>query len=748
MRQSRFALCITTQPGVVSPVSRTGRASGLNPNISSISSGNVTLSRLPLRRQQDLVWLRRETRSAAEQCGLDHRSVQSLSAASYEAARLLIAEAQNGGAEITVSSSGELQIHIRIGVNGTVDRQAVSRSVAALANVLHRVSVDDSPDSILVTLSAHVPADSLRPVEPFHPREVIESEGSGPPDQELLEENTRLRRALVELQDELTETNRGVVAFYAELDSQAERLRQAEERLRILLDSVHDYAICSLDLDGKVASWNRGAQRVFGYPADAIIGRNISVFYTPDERDANLAVEHLRVAREEGRSESESVRVRDDDSTFDALVLLMPMRASDGAPRGFSLVVQDITDRKRLEDSLRTRAEDLAAANRAKEDFLATLSHELRTPLNAMLGWTRLLRMGKLDAAGKVRALETIERNAYVQEQLIADILDVSRIVTGRLRLNLRPIDLAPVLDAAIETLQPSAAAKGVELSCTLGRAGGILGDPDRLQQVIWNLLSNAIKFTPAGGRVSVTVERVGTSVLISVRDTGEGIKPSLLPFVFDRFTQGDSSVTRAHGGLGLGLSIVRHLVELHGGHVSARSDGPGQGSTFLVTLPLRTIPVEEAEEDRWLRPLGGSQRQPHRSGYKAGSHKAGRFSLSRAESRRDGGARYPAHVRHLSRGGLPRHGAATLPLRRSLLLPTPSARFRETHALCRVAAPHALPRVSFAWLRTPHVGRSVPLRVVPSRTQRATLPSFLLPRGSGLSCLCDSRQPLGVIPS
>jgi PAS domain S-box-containing protein len=575
----------------------------LNPNISSISSGNVTLSRLPLRRQQDLVWLRRETRSAAEQCGLDHRSVQSLSAASYEAARLLFAEAQNGGAEITLSASGELQISIRIGVNGTVDHQAVSRAVAALANVLHRVSVEDSPDSMLVTLAARVPAgDSLRRVEAIHTPDVVDAEGSGPADLELLEENTRLRRALVELQDELTETNRGVVAFYAELDSQAERLRQAEERLRILLDSVHDYAICSLDLDGNVASWNRGAERVFGYAAEAIIGRNISVFYPPDERDANLPAEHLRAAREDGRFECESLRVRENDSTFDALELLMPMRASDGTPRGFSLVVQDITERKRLEDSLRTRAEDLAAANRAKEDFLATLSHELRTPLNAMLGWTRLLRMGKLDAAGKARALETIERNAYVQEQLIADILDVSRIVTGRLRLNLRPIDLAPVLDAAIETLQPSAAAKGVELSCTVRRAGGILGDPDRLQQVIWNLLSNAIKFTPAGGRVSVTVERIGTSALIAVKDTGEGIKPSLLPFVFDRFTQGDSSVTRAHGGLGLGLSIVRHLVELHGGHVSARSDGPGKGSTFLVTLPLRTIPADEPEEEETVR--------------------------------------------------------------------------------------------------------------------------------------------------
>jgi len=208
--------------------------------------------------------------------------------------------------------------------------------------------------------------------------------------------------------------------------------------------------------------------------------------------------------------------------------------------------------------------------------------------LNAMLGWTRLLRMGKLDAAGRARALETIERNAYVQEQLIADILDVSRIVTGRLRLDLRPIDLAPVLDAAVDTLQPSATAKGVTLSCTMMRTGTVLGDPDRLQQVIWNLLSNAIKFTPAGGRVSIAVERVGASAVISVTDTGEGIDSSLLPYVFDRFTQGDASVTRAHGGLGLGLSIVRHLVELHGGHVSASSDGLEKGATFLVSLPLR----------------------------------------------------------------------------------------------------------------------------------------------------------------
>ncbi len=522
---------------------------------------------------------------------MDDRSVRSLSAASYEAARLLFGETRQAIAEISITGAGELQVGIQIATMPPDEREAVGRAVSALASVLHRVSLHDGGESLLVTLTSHLPCHNHTPLH-FVPSSLQpETEVTSPTPPELIEENVKLRRALIELQDELTETNRGVVALYAELEDQAERLRLAEERLRVLLDSVHDYAICMLDLKGDVVSWNHGAERVFGYQADTIIGRNISVFYPPAERDANLPAEHLRIALDQGRFECESLRVRHGGSAFDALVLLMPMRAADGAPRGFALVVRDITERKRLEDSLRSRAEELAAANRAKEDFLATLSHELRTPLNAMLGWTRLLRMGKLDAAARTRALETIERNALVQEQLIADILDVSRIVTGRLRLDLRPIDLAPVLDAAIETLQPSAAAKGVELSSTVGKTGKVLGDPDRLQQVVWNLLSNAIKFTPAGGRVAVALSRAGAAAVISVTDTGEGVPQSLLPYVFDRFTQGDSSVTRMHGGLGLGLSIVRHIVELHGGQVSARSEGAGHGATFSVTLPLRTMP-------------------------------------------------------------------------------------------------------------------------------------------------------------
>jgi signal transduction histidine kinase len=262
----------------------------------------------------------------------------------------------------------------------------------------------------------------------------------------------------------------------------------------------------------------------------------------------------------------------------------------DGQCRGYLLAIRDITERKRLEDNLRRRAEDLEAAVRAKDDFLATLSHELRTPLNAMLGWTRLIRMGRLDKDAMDRALETIERNAHKQEQVIADILDVSRIVTGKLRLTLRPLDLAPIIDAAVDAVRQTAGAKGIALECHIEATGSVLGDSHRLQQVVWNLLANAIKFTSRGGTVTVSSDRAGAYATIKVVDTGEGIAPELAPFIFDRFRQGDGSSTRPHGGLGLGLSLVRHIVELHGGQVQVSSEGLNRGSTFLVQLPVCAV--------------------------------------------------------------------------------------------------------------------------------------------------------------
>jgi signal transduction histidine kinase len=246
------------------------------------------------------------------------------------------------------------------------------------------------------------------------------------------------------------------------------------------------------------------------------------------------------------------------------------------------------------EKSARAEAE---AASRLKDEFLATVSHELRTPLTAVLGWIHILRGGKLDDAAATHALEIIERNARSQNQLIEDLLDVSRIITGKLRLDVRPVDAAAIIESAIEAVLPAAEAKEIRVQKILDtRMSSILGDPARLQQVIWNLLSNAIKFTPHGGRVLVRLERINSHIEISVSDSGEGIKEEFLPFVFDRFRQADGTSARRFGGLGLGLAIVRHLVELHGGTVQATSSGDGTGAMFMVKLPL--LPVYQRETE------------------------------------------------------------------------------------------------------------------------------------------------------
>ena len=248
----------------------------------------------------------------------------------------------------------------------------------------------------------------------------------------------------------------------------------------------------------------------------------------------------------------------------------------------------------RREQAARTEAEE---ANRLKDDFLATVSHELRTPLNAILGWASLLSRRTVDDQTVRAAAAVIERNARGQAEIINDILDVSRIVTGKLRIEPQTITLAPLIQMAIDTVHPAAAAKSSNITSALDAgAGAVLGDPDRLQQVVWNLLSNAIKFTPAGGQIGVQLRRDGAHAEIEVSDSGIGIDGPFLPYVFDRFRQADSSTTRTHGGLGLGLAIVRHLVELHGGTVTADSSGAGKGATFTVRLPLAS--VREATAD------------------------------------------------------------------------------------------------------------------------------------------------------
>ncbi len=275
-----------------------------------------------------------------------------------------------------------------------------------------------------------------------------------------------------------------------------------------------------------------------------------------------------------------------------------PLLGSDGRATGVMVCGFEVTDQvlarrrvERLADELSQQKTALEAAHRLKDEFVATMSHELRTPLNAILGWTRMMKMGRVAPTRVQHALETIERNAVSQTTLIDDLLDVSRIITGKLRLNVESVDLPQVVAATIDTLRPASEARNIGIHAVIdSHAGPIVGDSDRLSQIITNLLSNAVKFTPKGGRIQVLLERVSSIVRLTVTDNGMGIAAEFLPFVFERFRQADQSITRRHGGLGLGLSIVKHLVELHGGTITAHSGGIGKGATFTVAIPLSAV--------------------------------------------------------------------------------------------------------------------------------------------------------------
>ncbi|MEG5037763.1 MULTISPECIES: PAS domain S-box protein [unclassified Microcoleus] len=530
-----------------------------------------------------------------------------------------------------------------------------------------------------------------------------------------------------------------------------ESLRQSESRLRLIFESAKDYAIFTLDLNGIIASWNSGAERLLGYTETEAIGCSIRMIFTPEDNEQGQAEDEMQTALTQGRAEDERWHVRKDGNRFWASGLMMPLLNEADCPQGFVKIMQDKTaqrqaserlqllyettrdllkteqplalmhtlfrklalqldlhcyynfmveekdnrrmlhlrnydglseervqaiawielgeylcgvvaqtqqqlilnqaqisthpnakalfemgitayagqpliaqgrllgtlsfasrtrthftpaeiellrstcdqiaialERASLNDSLQQQAEQLKQANRIKDEFLAVLSHELRSPLNPILGWSKLLQTGKLDAAKTAQALATIERNARLQSELIEDLLDVSKILQGKLSLNMRPVDLALTVESAIETVNLASVAKSIDIRTVLDpQVGQILGDSGRLQQIVWNLVSNAVKFTSAGGRVEVNLTRVGNHAQITVADTGIGIAREFLPYVFDYFRQKDGATTRNFGGLGLGLAIVRHLVELHGGTVVADSPGEGLGATFTVRLPL-----------------------------------------------------------------------------------------------------------------------------------------------------------------
>jgi PAS domain S-box-containing protein len=382
----------------------------------------------------------------------------------------------------------------------------------------------------------------------------------------------------------------------------------ARALLAAVVDSADD-AIISKTLTGQITSWNAAAERLFGYSAQEAIGQSVTMLIPADRQQeevmilsrmrAGLRVEHF-----------ETVRRAKDGRLIDISLTVSPVRNDAGQVIGASKIARDISERRRIDEQTRAATaerEALLESERAaraeaeklsamKDEFLATLSHELRTPISAILGWAQLLKRPGRTEADLALGHDTIERNARIQAQLIEDLLDMSRITSGTVRLDVQTVQPLGFIEAAIETLRPAADARGVRVEVVLDpKAGPIRGDPSRLQQVVWNLLSNAIKFSSKGGKVQIALSRINSHVEIVVVDTGMGIKPEFLPHVFERFRQADASTTRTYGGLGLGLAIVQRLVELHGGLVRAESAGPGRGATFTVVLPVAVMSRDQA---------------------------------------------------------------------------------------------------------------------------------------------------------
>jgi PAS domain S-box-containing protein len=424
-------------------------------------------------------------------------------------------------------------------------------------------------------------------------------------------------------------------------------LRESEAQLRAILEGALD-AVVGMDASGVVIDWNHQAVATFRYTREEAIGRRLSeLIIPPPFRDAHER--GLEKYFETGEGPLLNRRVEVEGQRKDGS--LVPIELAITVVKGwgfyrFNAFVRDISDRRAADEERNRLLEEAREANRMKDEFLAMLSHELRTPLSAIVGWAHMLRTGGLDEPTVARAIETIDRNAKVQNQLIEDILDVSRIVAGKFHLEMRSVDLVRIVESALDTVSPLAAAKGVELRQDLAPevrpCCPAIGDPERLQQVVWNLLTNAIKFTPKRGVVTVEVRQHDEpgEFEIAVRDTGQGISPDFLPHIFERFRQAGTGARR-HGGLGLGLSIVRHIVEMHGGSVLAISGGEGQGSVFTLRLPI----VEAGEE--------GGQRVPPLSREDAGLEEAPRLDGVRVLVVED-----EADARHLLAAVLHKRGA------------------------------------------------------------------------------------------
>jgi PAS domain S-box-containing protein len=354
-----------------------------------------------------------------------------------------------------------------------------------------------------------------------------------------------------------------------------------EEQYRLLTENVKDFAIFLLDTGGKIATWNTGAERITGYKEAEVIGQPFAVLFKPQDIINREPEKELSIAAEKGRSEDERWHVRKDGSQFWAMGVVTPLWDEDGTLRGYAKIMRDITARKQAET-------ELAEANRRKDEFLATLAHELRNPLAPVLNGIHLLRLEQTVSPNGQQAIGMIERQTKQLARLVDDLLDVSRITKGKVTLRKERVELHTVVNHAVETVRPLVDSRKHQLSVSLPSESIWLdADPARLQQVVGNLLNNAAKYTEPGGYIRLTGEREGSEVIIRVRDTGIGILSEMLPRIFETFVQGDRAGERAQGGLGIGLTLAKSLVEMHGGKIEARSPGVGKGSEFVVRLPV-----------------------------------------------------------------------------------------------------------------------------------------------------------------
>jgi PAS domain S-box-containing protein len=364
-------------------------------------------------------------------------------------------------------------------------------------------------------------------------------------------------------------------------------LLESSEGLRLFVDSVHDYAILALDPEGRVVRSNTGAERLLGYSRQELAGRAFGCIFTPDEAQRGVPEQELRKAAEAGRASDDRWHARNDGTFFFANGVTTPLRDDRGVLRGFVKILRDRTDRKRLDEELRTRTEALARADREKDEFLSVLAHELRNPLAPVVYALRLLDEKPLDDPDRWYIRRIVDRQMRRLARLIDDLLDVSRIRTGKVELRKSRIDLNVLIGHAVDGVRPLCEDRGHTLTVSLPpEPVWVDADPNRIEQVLANLLSNAVKFTENGGHLSLAAERHGQEAVVRIKDDGVGIAADLLPRIFDLFIQGDRSLDRSRDGLGIGLTLSQRLVELHGGTLEAQSAGTGQGSEFVVRLP------------------------------------------------------------------------------------------------------------------------------------------------------------------